>query len=791
MPLWIGPSVFLISAAVLAAQVVLLRIFSIESFHHFAYMAIGMALLGFGASGTFLVLLQRRIRGRLDAWFETLSIAFPLTLFLTAWAADRIPFEATQLLWAPEQWGWLLLMYGTLTAPFLVAAGALGIALMAAGERVGRIYAWSLVGSGLGSALALALLTVARPDRALAGVVVMASAGTMAAMLARGWSRGRTAVATGLTFVSCVSVLAPPWSLTVTPFKGLPQVTAFPDAHWTDESWGPTGWAVAVESPAFRHAPGLSLAYTGELPRQTALFVDGETAGARTLVESRESMSFLDWLPSSAAYAMGPVHRVLVLGSGGGLEVLNAVFHGADHVTDVELVGPLVELRGVLGPRTPDSVRLRTVIGDARSFVARPGDSYDLIVLPVSGAMPATAAGVYSLGEDYLDTVEAYRRYLRRLTPQGVLTITRWLRTPPRDNVRLILTAAEALREEGLNDVGGSLVFVRSWGTGTLLVSPGGFDPPALDAIQAFVRQRRFDLDWPPVNAPSFNIVERPVLAEAAAAAAAGVDEARGFERGYPFRVGPTTDDRPYFGRFLRAGTILELLGQERGSWLPFAEWGTLAVIATLVQSGLLALVLVGLPVGAMIARRETKGAVSLALYFGALGFGYVFLEMGAIQRLGLLLGHPVYAAAATLAVLLTFSGVGSALSDRLPARWGPRVCIGVALLTVSAALLSPVAAAVASLPVGLRVTTALVVVALPGTLMGMPFPSGLRYLARREMDVAWAWATNGVASVLGASLAILIAMEMGGRGLLALAGGLYLAAGVVFSLRLHRAAVR
>lgn len=783
-PPFVGPAVFLVSAAVLATQVVLLRIFSIQSFHHFAYMAIGMALLGFGASGTLMVLLEDRLRQRLQEVFEALCVAFPVVLVLGVWASGEIPFEPTQLLWDSGQWILLALTYLVLTAPFLTAAAALGVALMGAKERIGRIYAWNMVGAGLGSGLALGLLALWRPDRALGGVVIVSALGAAAAILRRG-SRIRRALATLVVVGAAVVALRPPWTLTITPFKGLPQVEAFPGARRISEAWGPTGWAVSVAAPAFRHGPGLSLAYTGSLPPQSALFVDAETAGAAFLGEpdGPGALAFLDWLPSAAVYGSGSPERVLVLGSGGGLEVLSARFHGARAVTDVELVRPLVQLRRsaletwMEGGTSP---RHRTVVGDARTFLESTEERYDAVVLPVSGVMPAAAAGVYSLGEDYLNTVHAYRAFLRSLAPGGTVAMTRWLRTPPRDNVRMILTAAAALRAEGTHDVGGALVFVRSWATGTLLVKPRGFEPGEVEALRRFAVARRFDLDWP--RAPgvqSFNAIERPVYAEAASAAARGVEAARHFADAYPFRVDPPTDDRPYFGRFLRARTIPELVTRERGAWLPFAEWGTLAVMATLIQSGLLALVLVGLPGWVLAARGGGRDAARSAAYFGALGFGYVFLEMGAIQRLGLLLGHPVYATAATLATLLAFSGVGSAVSDRVDARWGPRVCLGIAaLLAVATALVAVGAGAVSGLPLALRIVVGLGIVAVPAFLMGAPFPLGLRALAGGTTSgVAWAWATNGVASVMGASLAILVAMEVGGTGLLALAAALYVVA--------------
>jgi spermidine synthase len=787
-----GPAVFCVSAAVLAAQVLLLRLFATESFHHFAYMAIGVALLGFGASGAVLVVLEERIGPRLGLWFQALALAFPLTLVAGIAVVNRIPFEPTQLLWDRSQWLWLALTYGSLAGPFLVAAAVIGIALMAAEERVGRVYAWNLVGSGLGSGAALLLLMAAPPDRALAGAVAMAAAGAVVAVLSPSMSRGRLALAALPLAAAVWCGLAPPWEARPSPFKGLPQVEAFPDARRSGEAWSPTGWAVAVEASAFRHAPGLSLSYTGSLPRQTALFVDGEAAGAATHWQGlTEALSFTDWLPSAVAFRVARPGRVLVLGSGGGLEILSALAHGAESATGVELVAPLVALTdSAVDPASRVAGRgdVRIVIGDARAFVARTEERFDVVVLPLSGAMATAAAGIYSLGEDYLNTVEAYRACLRVLAPGGVVAVTRWTRTPPRDNVRVLLTAAAALRAEGVEDVGGTLAFLRSWATGTVLVRPAGFRPAHLERLRAFAAERRFDLDWPEIGTPSFNLVEPPTFAQAARAAAGEAEQAAAFADGFRFRVEPTTDDRPYFGRFLRVGAWPDLLGRQRGTWLPFAEWGSLAVAATLIQSALLALALIGLPGLVLVKRREARFVGRSALYFGALGFGYVFIEMTGIQRLSLLLGHPVYAAAATLAALLAFSGLGSAFSDRLAGAWTPRACLGVALLAGLAAVAAPWAGAITALPVGARIAIALGVIAIPAVVMGVPFPSGLRLFRGNGGGVAWAWAANGVTSVMGASAAILIAMELGGRGLLLVGAACYLVAAAVAHTAVSRA---
>ena len=800
----LGPIVFLVSAAVLAFQVVLLRLFAIETFHHFAYMAVGVALLGFGASGTLVVLLRSRVRGREDALFELSAAAFPVALLGAAYLAGSLEFEPTQLLWDRGQWYRLGVLYAGLTLPFFLAATAIMLALGEAGERVGRIYAWNMVGSGAGGALALLLLIVARPDRALGGVAALAAAAGSLAILARRRSVVRAALAVALLGIGAATLWRSPWTLEVNPFKGLPQIRAHPGARQVAEKWSPTGWAVAVRSPSFHHAPGLSLAYPGELPPQVALFVDGGTAGAATgwIPEGgagphdparSEALRFLDWLPTSAPYAVAPAPSVLVVGSAGGTEILNALRHGADSVTGVELVGPLVELPGEVsaaGENPYRNPRVRLVVGDARAHAAGPGAPADVVQLPPTGGFGVAAAGVYAAGEDYLNTVQGYATFLRRLAPGGILAVTDWLATPPRRNVKVLLTAAEALRATGTERVGPTMVFLRSWATGTLLVKPGGFTPDELRDLRTFARDRRMDVDWPPpppgADPPTFNRLERPVFREAAAAAVAGPDSAAAFAAGYPFRVAPATDDRPYFHHFLRPERLPGLLGGGRGAMLPFAEWGYLAVVATLIQSGLLASVLLALP--ALVLTRGTEreegqrraGLLRIAAYFSAVGLGFAFVEMTAIHRLGLVLGHPVYATSATLAALLVFSGLGSAASDRGDAARGRWACLGVAALALAGALLVPRAGAVLPLPFWVRAVLATATVGGLGFLMGWPFPTGLRRLAPEGTPVAWAWAANGFASVVGVSLATLLSMELGGGSVLALAGVCYAAAFLV-----------
>lgn len=792
----LGPRVLLLSTSLLAFEIILLRLFAVQTFHHFAYMAIGVALLGFAASGTALVLIRRRVEGREAALFRALSVLLPPALIAAPALGQLVAFEPTQFLWDWRPWGAVTVLYACLALPFLIGASAITLALMRAGPSVGSLYAWNMVGSGLGGLLGVGLLLPFPPDRALAAAVLPALPGAVAALeevaRAAGTSRALRRVARVGAALLCAGVLlsawSPPWTVTITPFKGLPQIEAFPEARRVAEAWGPTGWAAAVDAPAFHHAPGLSLAFPGTLPRQVALFVDGETAGGATAWDGRRSsVAFLDWLPSGAPYALRAPESVLVLGSGDGLDVLTALAHGAERVTAVELVRPLLALADSVvagSSRVYSDPRVRTVVGDARAFAGRTRERYDLIVLSAAGTFAVGASGIHGTGESYMETVEAYRRFLSLLEPGGTLAVTRWLRTPPRDNVKLIFTVDEALKaSEGVR-AGHAAAFLRSWATGTLLVRPGGFTAEDEEALRTFAAPRLFDVDWPAAAVPTIehNSLERPVFGEALLATTGGDEAVERFLRDYPFDVSPATDDRPYFGQFLRLASVPALVREERAALLPVAEWGYLAVLATLVQSAALSVLLLGLPVLAFARSPEGRGVsvARTAAYFWAIGFGFIFVELAVIQRLGLVLGHPVFAASTTLAALLVFSGVGSALSDRTGADRTAGACALVVAATVVLGLSAGAAGSLVSLPLPLRAAVSLLVLAVPGVLMGAPFPMGLRRLAPGGSALAWGWAANGVASVIGASLATLLAMEIGGGALMIAGAFCYAMAAVV-----------
>ncbi len=759
----------MLSAATLAFEILLVRSFAVATFHHFAYLAIGVAMLGLAAGGTLGVVRGPRDERAATDWLAGSAAATTLALLAAPLLTQQIALDPAQLPWDRSQWVRLALLDVLLALPFAAGSIAVLSGLELAERRPGSVYGASFVGSAAGAGAALFVLFLLPPHRAIAVPAVIAAAGALVVPGSRRIVRPGAAVLLAATLLLLPTRLWRPWR---SPYKALPQVQAFPGARTVAERYGPTGVVTAVEAPAFRFAPGLSLAYAGHVPRQTGLFLDGEVSGAIPATRDRTgATAMLDWLPGAAPYAVRS-GRVLVLGPGGRLEVDNALAHGAVYLTVVEPVRDLAALAA--GARDPPMARAAWITSEARTVLARTPLSFDVIAVGPSGGLGGDAAGLHALDADFLHTVEGYGACLDALAPDGMLSITRWLSLPPRGTVRAMLTAVEALRRRGWAGPG-RILGIRSWGTLTLLVKPVGFDGNEVARLERWSTERLFDLEGPGLTPVArFNQSSDSTLQTVWSAIDGGADAIDAFLATYPFDVRPVTDARPYPQHYLSARSIPVLLSSGRGDWLPFAEWGYVTALATLAVSVAVGSMLLLGPAALPRSHRRAPPPLTIA-YFGAIGIGFMLAEIAAIQVVGLLLGHPVYAVSAVLGALLIGSGLGSVTSDRLPGPGGASLLAVAVAVALAAVALLPTAQYLQPASAFLRWVVAAGIVFPLGFLMGRPFPLGLRALAARDRSrVAWAWAANGVASVVAAPLASLVAIDWGTSVLLGAAAGCY-----------------
>ncbi len=553
----------------LAYEVLLMSLFSLIQWHHFAYLVVSVALLGFGASGSFLVLARKRLEHRFRGFAVLQACGFGIGALLCFALAQRLSFNPEELIWDHDHWLRLALVILLLALPFFFAANLIGLALMQFRQSLARIYAFDLVGAGIGAAAIIAILFQLSPDTALR---LVSFTGFAAAAVLWIECHGRQApVLVGLPVAAlCLFLLPGHWSEPqLSPYKGLSQLLRVPGTQVVAERFSPLGQVSVVESRnvPLRHAPGMSLNAEREPPEQLALVIDGDSLSAITRFEGDlAALGYLDYLTSALPYHLSKPRRVLVLEAGGGAGVLQALYHGAGQIDAVELdprVAGLVRNDfGEFSGGLYDLPEVSLQIVEPRGFLQGANKLYDLIQFPILDAVGGGASGVHGLNENYLYTVEALQLALARLDDNGILAITSGIDIPPRDSLKLFAGAITALEAAGVERIDHRLVLIRGWQTSTLLVKNGELNDADIDAIRNFCTRRSFDPAWypgmPASEANRFNQLDAAYFHDAARALLG--DGRERFLRDYKFDLEPATDDRPFHFNFVKWKSLPELI---------------------------------------------------------------------------------------------------------------------------------------------------------------------------------------------------------------------------------------
>ncbi|MFQ5620113.1 MAG: spermidine synthase, partial [Rhodospirillales bacterium] len=414
-------AVALLSAAAIGYEILLIRLFSIILWHHFAFMIISLALLGVGASGTFLVFARRWLEPRFHRAFAGFAAAFGLSAVACFALARRVPFNPLEVVWDLGQQAALLHIYLLLALPFFCAATCIGLALSRFRQRIGAIYRADLLGAGAGASLVLLALFVLAPEnylRALGGLGLAAAAVIAFAGPGPRWPAGLlAALALGVPFAWPGDWIAPRPS----PYKGISLALHAPRARVIAERSSPLGLLSVVESPAipFHFAPGLSLSAKAGPPPQLGVFTDGDGLTVITRFDGTPAkLAYLDQQTAALPFHLLRRPRTLILGAGGGADVLRALYHAARQVDAVEINPQMADLvrrdHAAFAGRLFQAPGVRLHIREARSFVEATGARWDLIHVGLLDSFTASGAGVLALKESALYTVEAFEAYLAR-----------------------------------------------------------------------------------------------------------------------------------------------------------------------------------------------------------------------------------------------------------------------------------------------------------------------------------------------------------------------------------------
>ncbi len=801
-------SVFLITLSGLILEVGLTRIYSASIWYHFAFVAISVALLGWGLGG-FTVHIWKGLRKKDSGLRTEDSVRQRRTLSMNAAAvttllyAGAIPLCLWLLVRFPYEVGGYGLYFIAPVVPFFLAGMALSIVFDIHRAVAGTLYFYDLVGAALGAVLVTLLLHVFGGEAALlVGAIAPAVAGLLLALSSgEGEVRGQRLEVSeaGLSPASRArenknnegagrpSPNPLPGGEGFKPSRAI-QVAAVAMVLVT------AGCALAaIGFGAFRvkpsttkamrrqmdESPGSKIVQTGwnaysridcveGLPDSFArLYIDSDAwTGIRGWDGNLDHVKDMAGSYRALPWKLTPNAETLIIGPGGGPDVVAALASGSKKVTAVEMNPLMLKFVRSYGARAGnlyDRPDVETIQSEGRNFISRTDRKFDIILLGFVDSWASVASGGLSLSENYLYTTEAVRAYYDHLKPDGILVILRWEMDIPRlvSNSVATLGASEASKrivvlmekQANPNDYPQMLFMLRKrpfsdaevseistkWTQANVIVGPNGTAPPGIKEVLA------------------------------------GAKTLEQYDNESPRYVGPVWDDSPFYFAIDRPYRMPKAIAENLRNWLVGPSIGMLALFAVF-----------GVPRRKSLLNADgtstlpANGGVlqygGSLLYFAALGFGFIAVELALLQNLTLLVGHPIYSLSVLLFTLLAFGGIGSALSVRFP-MW--MACAAVAVIGALEALALPrLVPALLWLPLWGRIVVAIVMIAPLGLAMGMPFPRGLRETGNGTLPAPpFYWGLNGIMSVIGSVTTVFVALTAGFQAAMLMGSACYLLA--------------
>ncbi len=780
--------IFFLSFGMLLLEITLTRIFSFAISYHFAYLTIATAMLGFGSAGSFLAGFPDMFgsaRNRIVAATTAAGISGAAALAVSAF----LRFNPQSLSSSPTALATLAVYYIVVAIPFLSGGIAIATILASRPEKVSQLYAWDLLGAGLGCGAAVPLIWWAGTP--LAVVTALGAIATSPLFFVGDAKSLRRRAGAGMVATAVIGLLAalagpfPP-----SPGKFLHLFVNSPGAEHLFARWTPlsrvdaVGWERSRDSWRGSYATsGVSETFTGRGPEYRMVGYDGgsfavmyEWSGEQL---EGEELDFLRRHIMAAPYEVLEDPDLLIIGFGGGADALGALANGVGDITALELNPITVELgaerfadfNGGLFNREG----VHVVAAEARHWIESHDQKFDLVVLNSIDTLSALSTGAYVLAESYLYTAEAFQSYLERLAPGGMYALFSFdnngIAAPTFIVQRFASTLRTALLGLGVQSPEKNIVIIASRDDipfVATLVRLEPFEQADIDRLVSFADRMKFDV-W-----------HRPDVAKASGVSGflSADDSAR--ERlidEHYLRFDPATDASPFFFNFYKWRSLVRAHPDDPGGT---PATGQRMLLIMLIQAVLVAAFMTFWPLTRLRRRASVSKPIGFIVYFAALGLGFILLEIALLQRFVLFLGFPTYSLSVVLFALLVSTGLGSALSGRLSAPFAPKAlpaALALAVATIVFIVASPSLFAVLLVqPLWVRVAVTVAVLAPLGLILGMFFPIGIRTVEAIDPRlVPWAWAINGCTTVVGTIAAVMLAMALGFDTVMLIAVAIYI----------------
>lgn len=762
---------FLAAMSTLMFEVLLTRIFSVVIWYHYAFMAISIALFGMTVGAVTVYVLPRAFTPARAPWLMALFAA----LFATTTAGAFVIY--LQLPPMSERLS-LSVAYCLISIPFIMSGICICLALTKSPSGVSRLYAADLAGAALGCLLLIGLLNLVDGPTAVLAVSSLAALG---AVLFAWAARAGESRMPSWVLRSCFFVLAALTVATVAgmvaeangkPLLRLTYVKGALEPEPLYEKWNSFSRVTIFGNPEETSEPFLWTLGSEFQPRQNLhqleIKIDSSAGTMMTGFDGDFSkVEHLKYDITNLAHNARENADVLVIGAGGGRDVLSALAFKQKSVVAVEINENIINaVTRQFGDFTGHLERypgVEFVNDEARSYITRLDRRFDILQISLIDSFAATAAGAFVLTENSLYTREGFGLFLRRLKDDGILTVSRWYhRGMPGEMYRLISLASESLQARGVEHPRKHLfVALRMWddpagqnqvGVTTLLASPTPFSGQDLDRLESACREKGFQIVLTPRT--STDETARKLTEPT---------EAPEVYRSSMLNLRPPTDNSPFFFHMMRLGDFFRRSEVPDQGITQFNIKAVSVLMQLMLTVGVLTLLFIIVPLWISTRRGELKGAAPLLVYFSAIGLGFMLIEISQLQRLILYLGHPTYSLSVVLFSLLLASGLGSYLTENVndPRKARMRLLALVILLLVTGLITPHLLQATAEWRTPARIFTAAGMLFPLGLFMGMPFPLGMK-AARGRALTPWLWGINGAFSVCASVLAVALALSWG-----------------------------
>ena len=752
---------FLISFTSLVLEITLTRLLSVIALYHLAFFAVSVAMLGMTAGAVIVYLKPTWFSPeKVDDTIAKACLAFAIVTPCSLFFLTRLPI-VTEM--TPQNILNLIQLTIACLLPFCCSGIAITAVLTKHKLPIGRLYASDLAGASLGC---LFVLGASQIMTAPSLIIVSGFMGALATV-SFAWPFGRfglrqvTALTLGIIYVLAVVNIATPYGLQPMFVKGRYDD---PQNHVIDK-WNSFSRVVVYQQqdqPPALWGPGTGAPTKNVL--QYYADIDGGAGTFITQFKSPDDINYLRYDISNLVHYVRPTGSVCIIGSGGGRDSQSAILFGHENITAID-VNPIfinllqTQFKDFAGIAGRDGVNL--VADEARSYITRTSEKYSVIQMSLVDTWAASAAGAFTLSENGLYTAEAWQTFYNHLTDDGIFTASRHYMPATLDETgRMVSLASATLLESGVREPSKHIAVMAKGWISTLLMSKQPFSAEDVSQLRKISSQMGFDVlilpDEPPQNNVLGSILSAKSVTDLKAAVAV-----------QPLNFQPPTDENPYFFNMLLLNHLEVINWNDKGVLAGnISATYTLAVLILILLLISIIVIIGPLAIRSRFSKEPKQGKIlwSGALYFALIGAGFMFVEMGLIQRLSVFLGNPLYGLGILLFTIIASAGIGSFFSDRLPlVRW-PWIIVYpvcVAILILAMRFVMPIlGSSMASTSTIMKIMVSIGVIAPLGLLMGMCFPTGMRLVRlRRGSETPWYWALNGTFGVLCSALAVFVSI--------------------------------